>query len=170
MGLAELLAGVIILVLFLLWATNFLGLPGNWVIIAVMGLWKWTHPEIQAGWWFFLLLIALAGAAELIEFGSQVWGARRYGGSNRGSWGALLGAFAGAILGAPLLLGLGAIVGAVAGAFVGSLIFELWVGRSWAEALTASKGAMWGRVFGLAAKAGLGMLVLSLSVPRVWPG
>lgn len=170
MGLAELTAGVVILALFLLWATNFLGLPGNWAVILVMGLWKWTHPDIQAGWLFFLLLVAMAGLAELIEFGGQVVGARKYGGSNKGSWGALLGAFVGAILGAPVLLGLGAIFGAVAGAFVGSLVFELWGGRSWSEALIASKGAMWGRIFGLAAKAGLGMVVLSLSVPRVWPG
>jgi len=97
-------------------------------------------------------------------------GSRKYGGSNKGSWGALLGAFVGAILGAPIFFGLGAILGAVVGAFVGSLVFELWGGRSWSEALTASKGAMWGRILGLAAKAGLGMIALSLSVPKVWPG
>lgn len=124
---------------------------------------------MPAGWFFFASLLLLAIIAELIEFFSQIWGSKKFGGTNKGSWGAFAGAFAGAIVGAPFFLGIGAILGAVAGAFLGSLVVELLNQRSWTEALQASHGAMWGKVFGIIAKAGLGMLMITLSIPKVWP-
>ncbi|MDZ7761012.1 MAG: DUF456 domain-containing protein [Desulfovermiculus sp.] len=166
----EILAGLFLLLLFVIWASNFFSLPGNWVNIVLLALWKWMQPEMPAGWWFFIALGALAGVAEIIEFVSQMYGARKYGGSNRGSWGALIGALAGAVLGAPFFLGLGSILGALAGAFIGSLIVELAYGRSWAEAIRASKGAMLGKVVGFVAKAALGMVMITWSIPKVWPG
>ncbi len=156
-----------ILLLLALWASNFLSLPGNWINILLLALWSWGHPDMDAGLLFFALLVAAAGLGELLEFFSQTWSARKYGGSNRGGWGALAGAFIGAILGVPFFLGFGSILGSIAGAYLGSLLLELASNKSLAKALKASKGAMWGRVFGIAAKAGLGMLILGLSIPRV---
>ncbi len=166
---AELGAILFILFMLLCWASNFFNLPGNWINFLLLGLWKWAHLDMSAGWIFFSTIFILALIAELIEFFSQIWGARKYGGTNKGSWAAFFGAFAGAIFGAPFLLGLGAIFGAIAGAFAGSLIVELLDRRTWSEALRASKGAMWGRVFGMVAKAGLGMLMITLSIPKIWP-
>ncbi|MFW6414753.1 MAG: DUF456 domain-containing protein [Thermodesulfobacteriota bacterium] len=158
-----------ILLLFVCWATVFFNLPGNWINILLLAIWKWFHPEMPAGWWFFIAILVLAAIAESLEFFSQIWGSRRYGGSKKASWGALIGAILGAIFGAPFLFGVGAVLGAVLGAFAGSLILELVSGRQLDEALRASKGAMYGRVLGFAAKGGLGMLILALSIPRVWP-
>jgi len=147
---------------------NIVGLPGNWVNIGLMGLWRWFHPDMPAGLWFFMLLLALAGVAELIEFWSQVVGARRYGGTRGGAWGAFLGGIAGSILMAPLFLGVGVLFGAVAGAFLGCLALEVLAGRGLAESLRASKGALWGRVFGLVAKFGAGAYILVTGAARVW--
>lgn len=166
---AEVLAGLLLLLLLLFWASNFFNIPGNWINIGLIGFWKWLHPSMPAGWWFFIGLVCIAALAEGLEFGTQVWGAKKYGASSKGGWGALIGALVGAVFGAPFFLGLGAIFGAVAGAFAGSLVVELLSGRSWSRALHASKGAMWGKVFGFAAKAGLGMLMISLAAPKVWP-
>ena len=166
----EFVAGLFILFMFLIWALNFFNLPANWVNILLVALWKWAQPDMPAGWWFFMVIIALAAIAEGIEFLSQVFGAKRYGVSNRGSWGAFIGALVGAVLGAPLFFGLGSILGALLGAFAGSLILELVSGRPWAEAMHASKGATLGKVVGFAAKAALGMIIITLSIPRVWPG
>jgi len=162
-------AALFILLLVGFWISNVFNVPGNWINLVLLGVWKWLHPSMPAGWTFFLGLVALAALAEAFEFGGQVWGSKRYGGSSKGSWGAFIGALAGAILGTPILLGLGALIGAIAGAFLGSLLFELIGGRSMKEALFASKGAMWGKVLGIAAKAGLGLTMLVLSVPRIWP-
>ncbi len=166
----EILAGLFLLLLFVIWASNFFSLPGNWINIILLALWKWMHPDMPAGWWFFIGIIALAGIAEGIEFISQVIGARKYGGSNRGSWGALIGSLVGAVLGAPVFFGLGSIPGALLGAFIGSLGVELVSGYNWSQALIASKGAMLGKVFGFVAKAALGMIIITWSIPKIWPG
>jgi len=166
---AELGAVLFILFMLLCWASNFFNLPGNWINFLLLALWKWTHPDITAGWIFFIGIFILAFLAELIEFFSQIWGSRKYGGTNKGSWAAFFGAFFGAILGAPFFLGVGAILGAIAGAFAGSLIAELLDRRTWFEAFQASKGAMWGKVLGIIAKAGLGMLMITLSISKIWP-
>ncbi len=160
---------LLLLLMLLAWASIFFSLPGNWINVALLGLWKLFHPEMPAGWWFFLGLLLLAAAGEALEFASQWWGGKRYGGSSRGNWGSLLGALVGAIAGAPFFLGVGAILGAVAGAFLGSLIVELVSGKEMARAIHASKGAMLGRVLGFAAKAGLGMVLIMLALPRIWP-
>jgi uncharacterized protein YqgC (DUF456 family) len=166
----EILAIFFIFLLFLLVCSNLLSLPGNWIMILLLGLWKWTHPNMPGGWFFFVALIAIAGVGELLELGTQVWGARKYGGSRSGSWGALIGAILGAILGAPIFFGLGSLFGAVIGAFVGALGVELMQSRPMAEALVAAKGAMFGKVLGVVAKIGLGMFMLVMSLSRVWPG
>ena len=164
------LAAVLLLLLMLLaWASIFFSLPGNWINVALLGLWKLFHPEMPAGWWFFLGLLLIAAVGEVLEFASQWWGGKRYGSSSRGNWGSLLGALIGAIIGAPFFLGVGALIGAVAGAFLGSLVVELVSGKEIAQAVTASKGAMLGRMLGFAVKAGLGMLLIILALPKVWP-
>ncbi|MFW5722152.1 MAG: DUF456 domain-containing protein [Desulfohalobiaceae bacterium] len=159
---------LLILLLALGMLTNIVGLPGNWINIGLLALWRWAHPDMPAGWMFFLLLLLLAGLAEIIELWSQVEGARRYGGSRGGGWGAFLGGIAGSIVMAPLFLGFGILLGAVAGAFLGCLAMELLAGRSMAESLHASKGALWGRVFGLVAKFGAGAYILVAGAARVW--
>jgi hypothetical protein len=162
-------AALLLLLMVLSWASIFFTLPGNWINVALLGLWKLFYPEMPAGWWFFLGLLLLAAVGETLEFVSQWWGGKRYGGSSRGNWGSLLGALLGAIIGAPFFFGVGAILGAVAGAFLGSLILELISGKEMTLAIHASKGAMLGRVLGFAAKAGLGMVLIVLALPKVWP-
>jgi uncharacterized protein len=157
---------ILLLVVGLL--VNIVGLPGNWVNIGLLGLWRWGHPDMPAGWWFFLSILALAGLAELVEFWSQMEGARRYGGTRGGAWGAFLGGVAGSILMAPFFLGVGVLIGAVAGAFLGCLVLEILAGRGLAESLHASRGALWGRVFGMVAKFGAGAYILVAGAARVW--
>jgi len=166
---AELFAGLFTILLILCLALNFFGLPGNWAIIGLFAIWKWTHPELNAGWLFFALLIALALVGEGIEFGASVWGAKKYGGTSKGNWGAMLGAILGSIFLAPFLLGFGALAGAFLGAYIGCFLLEKLQGRPTPEARKAAFGAMWGKVFGVVAKLGIGIGILSLSVPKVWP-
>lgn len=160
---------LLLLVLLACWLSNLLSLPGNWINVLLIWLWLWLHPQLELAWGFMLLILGLAALAEGIEFLGQLWGGRRFGGSGRGNLGSLLGTFAGALLGAPFFLGLGAIIGALAGAFLGSLALELVSGRKWGQALQASLGALLGRAVGFAAKIGLGLLLILLSLPRIWP-
>ena len=168
---ADLIAGVFTILLILCLGLNLFGLPGNWAIIALFAVWKWTHPEIAqagVGWLFFGFLIVLGLIGEGIEFGASVWGAKKYGGTSKGNIGAVIGAILGSIFLAPFLLGLGALVGAFAGAYAGCFLMEKLQGRTTVEAKKAALGAMWGKVFGVVAKLGIGVGILSLIVPRMW--
>lgn len=157
-----------ILLLLACWLLNLLNLPGNWINFLLILLWCWVH-QLDFGWSFVLLIFCIPLLAEGIEFGSQLWGGKRYGGSRRGSLGSILGTLLGALFGAPFLFGLGAIFGALAGAFLGSLILEFMSGKNWQQSLLASKGALLGRAVGFVAKSGLGLLLIIVSLPRIWP-
>ncbi len=141
--------------------------PANWVAVGLVAFWKWLYPE-SMGWDFVILIAAIAGIAEALEFGLQIWGAGRYGATTRGNIGGIIGAIAGAIFGAPFLLGLGALIGALSGAYLGCLIVEM-PGRSNAEAFQAAKGAFVGKALGFTIKIAIGAVLVVLSIPKVWP-
>ena len=166
---AEFLAGVFLLLMVAALALHIFSLPANWVILALVALFKLIRPEASLTWTTFLLLVVLAGAGEAVEFAAQAFGAKRFGASGKGNLGGIIGAVAGAILGAPLFFGLGALPGALLGAYAGCLLFEKMHGRNWEESTRAAWGALWGKFFGLTAKVGFGVLILSLAVPRIWP-
>ena len=164
---SDLFAGFYTILLILCLGLNLFGLPGDWAIIGLFAIWKWMHPEI-ATWLFFGFLIILGLVGEGIEFGASVWGAKKYGGTSKGNMGAMIGAILGSIVLAPFLLGFGALVGAFAGAYAGCFLIEKLQGRTTVEAKKAALGAMWGKVFGVVVKLGIGVGILSLIVPRMW--
>src|SRR5919202_2508727 len=78
-----------------------LGLPGTWVILAAaVGYNALTHESIN--WVTTVGLLVLAGVGEAIEFALSGRYARKYGGSRRASWGAILGGIVGAFAGVPV--------------------------------------------------------------------
>ncbi len=141
--------------------------PANWLVLCLVALWKWLYPESME-WSFVIILAIIAGAAEILEFGLQAWGAGRYGATTRGNIGGIIGAIAGAIFGAPFLLGLGALIGALGGAYLGCLLLEM-PGRSRSEAFQAAKGAFVGKALGFTVKTAIGAVMIVLAIPKVWP-
>lgn len=158
-----------LLVLAALIAINVVGLPGNWIALVLSLVWAWAWPEVTYSAGFVALLVGVCLIGEAIEFAAQYYGAKRYGATGRGNLGGMIGAIIGALLGAGFGFGLGALPGAMLGAFLGCYLFETRHGRTAAEAKVAAWGAMWGRFFGLAAKLGVGLTVVSLTAARIWP-
>jgi uncharacterized protein YqgC (DUF456 family) len=154
------ISAAIFLVLLLAFTTHIFGLPANWIIIAILWGWDWMTPGVTIPVSTYLVYLGIAFFGECIEFGLQAFGARKYGASRSGNWGAIGGAIAGAIFGAPFFLGLGALVGAVLGAYLGCLVIELMNGRPSVEARRAALGAMLGKVMGLSVKIGIGVILL----------
>lgn len=145
-----------------------LGLPGTWVMIAAAIGYDMLVPQSQIGGWVIGAAGAMGLVAEYFEFALAGRYARKYGGSRRAGWGALIGGFVGAIMGVPVPI-LGSMIGAFAGAFVGALVAEYT--RREATAGTATRvatGALIGRVAAAAIKTALAAVIAVLLVLKAW--
>ena len=165
-----LLTILFIILLAALLGLNIFSLPGNWIALGLIALWKLFHPELDLGWGFWAFLCVLAAIGEVIEFCAQIYGTKKYGGSSGGNLGGIIGAIAGAIIGACFLLGLGAIPGALLGAFGGCYLIEIIRGQPTQEATRAAWGAMWGKMIGMTVKFGLGVSIVVMAASKIWPG
>ena len=165
------LISVFIVVLACCALLNLVMLPGNWVVVALVALYAWLGPDSpHLNLLFFIALIGMAVVGEVVEFLTQIWGAKKYGSSNKATLAGMIGAIAGAIFFAPFLFGIGAIFGALAGAWAGCYVGErLLAHRPQSEAVTAANGALVGRFLGMVVKLGLGITMVVLTASTIWP-
>jgi uncharacterized protein YqgC (DUF456 family) len=140
------------------------GLPGLWLIVlAIIGYgWLDDFQSMSAG--FLVMVIGLALLGEVVEARVGYSFARRYGGSSRAGWGALVGGLAGALVGVPVPL-IGSVIGGFVGAFVGAAVFEYTRARQTDVAAKAGWGAVLGRAVAAGVKMGIGVV---LSVAALW--
>ena len=158
-------AAVLLLSLFLVP----IGLPGLWVMIAAALLYDWLVPAASIGWIPLTIAVGLSVLAEVLEFTLSTKYTKKYGGSSRAGWGAILGGIAGAIVGLPVPI-IGSVVGAFAGAFVGALVLEYTRPDATRETATrVATGALIGRVAAAGAKTGLGCAVAITLFVAAWP-
>jgi uncharacterized protein len=139
------------------------GLPGLWVmVLAVLGYgWLTEFRTVSVG--LILLVMGLALVGEVVEAWLGFRMARRYGGSSRAGWGALVGGLAGAVIGVPVPF-IGSVIGGFVGAFVGATLFEYTRARHSEGAVMAGWGAVLGRAAAAAVKMGLGVVIAVLGV------
>lgn len=164
-----LLSGVFLAILLFTLFLNVFGLPANWIILGLVGLWQWLLPaNYRAGWFFWLILIALAVIGEILELALQVVKARKYGSSSSGTFMGMVGGIIGAIFLAPLFWGFGAFIGAVAGAWLGCFLMELLKGKNGSEALHSAFGTFMGRLLGTVCKIGVGAAMIAVSARQLW--
>ncbi len=135
-----------------------LGLPGVWLMIAIL------FVGVVGGLvspWIFLVLVLLAGIAEVLEFVAVGRMTTRYGGNSRTFWGAVVGGLAGALIGTPIPVAgslVGALIGTVAGAF---LLTWHQTGHA-AGSARASWGALLGRAVAIGLKVFVGLIIIGL--------
>lgn len=163
------LAVLCILLMGLCLLTLFVGLPGTWGIIGIVALWALLGDSAPFTWSFFALVIGLGILGELIEFAAQYYGAKKYGGTAKGSLGGMVGALVGGIFFAPFLFGVGALLGALGGGYAGCYITENLRGMPSKEAHQAALGCTIGRFSGFIVKLGVGIAIIWLSIPKMWP-
>ncbi len=140
-----------------------LGFPGLWLQVVALGVYAWAGGFVAVSPISVGVVVFLALLAELAEFLLGGRYARKYGGGSRAALGAIIGGVVGALLGLPIPL-LGSVFGAMLGAFVGAFLLELTTGRGATPALRAGWGAFLGRVVATAMKAGVGVVILVLTV------
>jgi uncharacterized protein YqgC (DUF456 family) len=136
------------------------GLPGLWLMVGAALVFSYLVPAGRApGVTTLIVITLLALAAEVIEFVLGGRYARKYGGSRRAGWGAILGGLVGAVVGVPVPL-IGSMIGAFIGAFAGALIAELSYGTTMGAASRVAKGALIGRAVAVAVKVAIGVVLI----------
>ena len=145
-----------------------LGLPGSWLMIGAALIYDWLVPSSPIGWTYTGIALALAVLAEIFEFTLSARYTKKYGGSRRAGWGAILGGIAGAIVGVPVPI-IGSVIGAFVGSFVGALAMELTRPESTRGSATrVAWGALLGRVAATTAKTGLACVMAALLLFGAW--
>jgi uncharacterized protein YqgC (DUF456 family) len=135
-----------------------LGLPGLWVMLGAIIAYGWLTDFRSLSVTSIAIVLALALIGEIIESWLGFRFAKRYGGSSRSGWGALIGGIVGAIIGVPIPV-IGSVIGAFLGSFVGAALFEYSASRQLDVATRAGWGSVVGRAAAAAAKIGLGVII-----------
>ncbi|MGB9473556.1 MAG: DUF456 family protein [Candidatus Udaeobacter sp.] len=119
--------------------------PGAIIILAGAILHRvMLGPEKSIGWWTITALILLTLVAYGLDFLSGYFGARYFGATKWGMFGALLGAVIGVFFGIAGLF-VGPVIGAVAGEFIaGKRMID--AGRAGWGSLLGNLGAMVGKL------------------------
>lgn len=168
-----------IILILVFWLLNLIGLPGNWMIVAIAILWAIFGPlDYRFHWAVPVVLVVLALLGELIEFLASVLGTKKLGGSTRGATlsviGSMIGGLVGAVFGIPVpipLVGMliGSILFAAIGAWVGATIGEKWVGKPTKQSLKIGGAAFVGRLLGTIGKLVMGstMAVICIVAPFI---
>jgi uncharacterized protein len=143
-----------------------LGLPGTFLQVAAAAVLAIASDGTLLGWRWVGVFLVLALVGEGGEFLSGQWGTRRFGGSPRAGWGALIGGLVGAVVGGIPIPVIGAIVMSFVGTFVGALIGEMSA-QGTTPVVRVGLGALLGRAIGVATKLGIGMMILVISATVV---
>ena len=135
-----------------------LGLPGTWAMVAAAIAYALLVPHAGIGIVTIGGVAALAIGAEVLELGFIAGATRRYGGSRRAAWGAVIGGMVGAIVGVPVPI-VGPMIGGMLGAFIGALIGEYESAGDHRVATRAAMGALIARMASAAMKVAVGMVM-----------
>ena len=141
-------------------ATGFAGLllpvvPGAPLLFLGLLFGAWAEDFQYIGLWTLLLLAGLAATTYVVEIAASALGAKKFGGSNRAMFGAVLGGFIGLLFGLP---------GVILGPFVGAIIGELSLQRSLDQASRAGFGTVVGLAIWVAGKLAIGMTMIGLFI------
>ncbi len=139
-----------------------IGLPGIWLMIAVVVGLKWWQPE-WISWWMIGSVIVLAILGEVVELLAGAAGSSKAGGSKRAAVSAVIGGIVGAIAGAAFPPIIGAVIWGTVGAGVGAILGELTnEERDWKQTLQVGGAAATGKLLGTLAKTALAVMVYIL--------
>ncbi len=140
-----------------------LGLPGLWVMVLGVIAFGWLTKFVSVGIGLIALVVGLAFAGEVVEWWVGFRVAKKYGGSHRAAWGALIGGVIGAFVGVPLPI-VGSVIGALVGAFIGAAVLEYTRAAHGRAAMNAGWGAVIGRAAATALKVAIGLVIAVVAI------
>lgn len=122
-------------------------LPGTVIAFAGILIHKLMLGEASVSWSIVFMASVITVLTLLIDIWCSWWGARRFGATLMGAFGAVLGAIFGLIF--------FNLPGLVIGPVIGAVLFELLNDRSGQEATRAGFGTVVGAIVGFVLKVGL---------------
>jgi uncharacterized protein len=148
--------GILIMLVALLLVP--LGVPGLWIMVAVLGVGVWLG---EVGWLLLIVCAAVAAAAELAEWVILDRMNARYGGSRMAFWGAIIGGIVGVFVGMPVPI-VGSVLAGFLGSFVGAAAATIYETRHVESAARVGWGTLLGRMWAAGAKVAGGFIILVL--------
>ncbi|MCK4871447.1 MAG: DUF456 family protein [Phycisphaerales bacterium] len=147
-----------------------IGLPGTWLLVALMLLGRLVDPPLFT-WWTIGICASLALLGEVLEMASSAVAVRAGKGTRRGMIFAIIGGIIGAIVATPFPPPIIAtLVGGMLGAGAGAIIAELSTGRALGEATRTGGAAAAGKLAGTLSKSLIAVLMyVILAVAAFWP-
>jgi len=115
----------------------------------------------QITWGVLVLLFILYLLGELLEYALVMIGARSFGSTGRGAFGALVGGILGFMLGATIGLGIGIIPFTLLGIFLGGFLMELDQRKTVKQAIKSGAGGVFGRL-------GVVVMKVLLTIVMIW--
>jgi uncharacterized protein YqgC (DUF456 family) len=136
--------------------------PGTIIILAAAVIHQiMLGTGRSLGWWNIAALVLLTLLSYALEFASGYFGAKRFGATKWGAFGAMFGAIVGLFFPFPGLI-LGPIVGAIAG--------ELLAGKRLVSAGRAGWGTLLGNLGGMIAKLVIALAMIAIFLVNVPSG
>jgi uncharacterized protein YqgC (DUF456 family) len=132
------------------------GMPGTLIMFAAALCYHLLVPGGGIGLMTVIGVGVLMAVAEGLEWVLTSRFTKKYGGSRRAGWGAIIGGMVGAFMGVPIPI-VGSIIGAFVGAFIGAFVFEWSRERNHGVATRVAWGALLGRVVAAAVKVAIGL-------------
>jgi uncharacterized protein len=127
--------------------------PGAIIILAAAVLHQiMLGSEKSLGWWNIVALILLTLLSYALEFAGGYFGAKRFGATRWGAFGAMIGAIVGLFFPFP-----GLIVGPIAGAIAGEFV----AGKRLVSAGRAGWGTLLGNLAGMVGKLTIALVMVS---------
>lgn len=143
------------------------GLPANWILLGLALVYALVTQWHPVGLWTLLVLAALAGLGEGLEFAVGVGYTAKRGASRWGLAGACLGGILGALALAGVAPPFGALGGGMLGSFAGAVLLEYVAERPLDTALRAGRAAFFGRALGAFVKMLCGLWMWGVLAYRI---
>ena len=134
------------------------GPPLSWLGLLLL----YNTEEVPFDPWFIVVTGAIALLATLLDYYLPVVGTKKYGGSKRGVWGAIIGLFVAVFF--PILGPFGILIWPFLGAFLGELSQQ----KSQKNALRAAWGSFLGFLAGTLIKFGISLVYAGIFIYQLW--
>ena len=152
------------LLTILLFAVGLIGtvvpvLPGTTIILAAAIIHRiMLGPDKSVGWYTIILLVLLTLASYAIDLLAGYFGAKFFGATKWGTFGAILGALVGLFFG---------LIGLFVGPVIGAIIGEVVAGKRMIDACRAGWGSLLGNIGSMLAKVIIALAMITIFLMNV---